>query len=785
MRQINRKLLRDFASHKAQVAGVILVAALGIFMFEGLLLTQTNLRSSIDTAYERTAYEDFRVRVASAPASALQPVADLENVKAVEGRQERDSIGKVDGSQLTMRVVSVPKDRLPLVNGLIVESGRYFEPGDGAVCLVEHHLGKQFGIDEGETVSLVKDGQAIPLEVTGTVVSPEYIRLASGTSDLVSDPSKFGVIFMPEDEVARIFGTDETFNSFVFTVKDKSMAKGTMEAAVAALSPYDVNGATLGEDEIGAYFLKFDISNLGKVSVFFSVMLLWVASLALYVTLTRMVFTQQRQIGVARALGYDSKTILYHYLAFGMVIGLAGGVLGVTGGYFLGRFNAYVYSTALKMPHLPGRTLDPAIMLLGLVLTLVFALPGALIPARNSSRMKPSEAMRVEAGLSLDYGDSRRSQERRRLFPSWLRFPLRNLSRNRKRTVLTCIGLIATVSALVAAGGAEDSIRSTIDRYLDGVIKWDAAAVYSQPQGAGTLESLGGMKGVERVEPLIQLPASMSTDSKSVDVEVFAYREDTEMHDSFPTRGSPQYPQPGEVLLNHTITKELPVETGDRVTFMTPVGALSMKVAGFVNEPMGVNCYANFDYLQGLAGGKVFNVAVARAAPGEADAVTDAFRSLPGVERVTSRREIRDIMDYVIGALRIMIGVIFLVILGIGFAIVFTMVIINVLERRQEVATTRTLGAGKGRIFITLAVETLAVALIAVLPGVALGWFSSWLLVTKIMVSKVVSVSAVYYSTTTVFLLLAFLVVVVLSVLPPSRQLWHLDLASVTKERSG
>ncbi|GAH14869.1 unnamed protein product, partial [marine sediment metagenome] len=55
-----------------------------------------------------------------------------------------------------------------------------------------------------------------------------------------------------------------------------------------------------------------------------------------------------------------------------------------------------------------------------------------------------------------------------------------------------------------------------------------------------------------------------------------------------------------------------------------------------------------------------------------------------------------------------------------------TLVTINLLERRREIATMRTMGASMWEVFGTVTLETLAVGLMALGPGLVLGWFLCW-----------------------------------------------------------
>lgn len=783
-------MLRDLANHRAQVAAIIIVVALGIIMFSGPLLAQRDLRDSINDIYRRTRYEDFAARVESAPLAAAGELSRLPNIEAVEGRVSRDTLASAAGTRLTVRVISVPEKGRPSVNGLILEEGRYLEPGEPGAFMAEHHLSSELGLAPGDTLTLLRDGSRVTLRMTGTVISPEYLRLVRSRAEYVTDPARFGVIFVRFGEAARVFGSGDNVNDFVARVRDGELLDETVSRTGEILEPYGVVGLTTGSEEPGAVTLEFEIDVIGRLALFFAVLLLAVASLALYIAMTQIVFSQQREIGLTRAVGYGRATITAHYLGYGVVLGAAGGVLGVILGYCLARLFIHVYSGIFDLP-LIGSTFDALIALAGVAVAMAFSILGAVVPARHAVRMKPADAMRTEAGIAL-HGAGRRVRPRlsgRSWVPAWLRVSARNLARNRRRTVLTCLGVVATLCLMVTASGGKESLDSAVDKYLNGVLRWDVAAVWSNPIGGEELESARSIDGVLSAEPLLEAPARVTRAGGSVDVQVMAYAEDTDLHGDYPTEGSRARPGPGEIVLNRGITKKLPLHIGDRVTVVTSLGSMPFTVAGFVSEPFGGVAYVNLTYVQGLLERLTgvpgqFNGVVVATAPGRSGKVASALEKAPGVSQVITKSRVLSVFEEMVGAINTIFYIFYIMAFSMGFAILFSMVTVNLFERRREVATIRTLGAGGWRIFSFVTVETVAVVLAAIIPGILLGRLLAWVVIEKLVSSERLAPDVVVSGATLAVIACAALVVMVLSELPSVRKLQRLDLARVTKERA-
>lgn len=791
MSPLNRKLLRDLRTHWAQVCAIVAVVALGIIMFTGPLLATRDLKDSVNDIYRRTRYEDFAATMSSAPSRAAAQVQAIPNVSAAEGRIVRETQARVLGRRLTLRVISVPDSGRPSVNGVIIEEGRYLPPDEAGFCMVEHHLASELRLAPGLPVTLLRDTGDVNLSVSATVISPEYLRLVRSLAEYVTDPAQFGVIFVNESQAASLFGMEGRIDEVVARVADRDALEETMDAAGKVLAPYNVVGLTTGADAPGPMTLSLEMEDITRIALFFALLLLAVASLAVYITMTQIIFSQQREIGVTRALGYPKRSISLHYTGYGVVLGLAGGAVGIAMGFLLSGVYARIYADVFGLPEV-RTALYASIVLAGLGVGLGFSMLGALVPARHAVRMKPADAMRTEGGVAL--GRERFSCKptitERYGFPSWLRICFRNLLRNRRRTLLTWLGVVGTICLLVTASGGKDSVDYGVEKYLNGVLMWDVAGVWGEPVGEETLARVRAMSGVEAAEPFIDVPGRVTLGAESSDVQVQAFEEGSVMHGLYPTSGSDASPGPGEVVLNAGITTRMPVEKGSIVTIGTPVGSLPFKVAGFVSEPFGGICYVNFTYVQSLAARLTgvpgqFNGVVVKVEGGASSfRVANDIRDLQGVAQVITKAGVERIFEEIVGAIRALFIIFYVMAFAMGFAIIFSMITVSLLERSREIATIRTLGAGVGTIFTFLTLETGTVVLAALIPGILLGRLLEWVVIGKLLTSDRIAPDTVITGTTIAFVVVAAIAVMLISELPSVRKLSRLDLARVTKERA-
>ncbi len=212
------------------------------------------------------------------------------------------------------------------------------------------------------------------------------------------------------------------------------------------------------------------------------------------------------------------------------------------------------------------------------------------------------------------------------------------------------------------------------------------------------------------------------------------------------------------------------------------------RIDGFVKEPMGVGCYASLSYVQGIMGKDAFNLVLVKCSPADAGGIAAKLRRMPGVAKVEVKGDtIAAMSDAINGAIRPMFNIVLVMVLAIGFAIVFTLTTIMFLERRQEIATARTLGCSPSSVLRGFLLEMLLAGLIALPAGVLLGWGLCWVLMNKVLSASTTQLAPeMSFAWLPVALLCAaFLAVIALSVLPSFRRISRIDLAGAARERAG
>jgi putative ABC transport system permease protein len=102
------------------------------------------------------------------------------------------------------------------------------------------------------------------------------------------------------------------------------------------------------------------------------------------------VFERTREIGILRAIGWKSWSVMLLIQAEAMVLGLVGGIFGI----IVGWGSLRILSTLPETASVVSASVDPMHLLEGLAIAVVSGLLAGAIPAWRGAHLSPVEALR-------------------------------------------------------------------------------------------------------------------------------------------------------------------------------------------------------------------------------------------------------------------------------------------------------------------------------------------------------------------------------------------------------
>jgi lipoprotein-releasing system permease protein len=131
---------------------------------------------------------------------------------------------------------------------------------------------------------------------------------------------------------------------------------------------------------------------------FITVAILVVAAFGVYNVLSIMINQKRREIAILRAIGYGPPQILRLVFYQGLVLGVAGGAVGLVLGYGLCRlFGSLDLGIEIGGSNHLLISYDASIYLVAFSAALASSLLAAYLPARSASRLSPMDIIRSES----------------------------------------------------------------------------------------------------------------------------------------------------------------------------------------------------------------------------------------------------------------------------------------------------------------------------------------------------------------------------------------------------
>jgi putative ABC transport system permease protein len=779
------KRRRDIGRQKWQFIAVVVTVTLGVSMFAGTFNAYLNLGSSMESTYERLAMADNTV--VGTDEGFVDTVAGLDGVATAIERRQADVPFAIGEYSFLGRMVAMPAPDQPDVNQVDIDEGTYLDPSNSTGVVVEAHAASEFELSVGDTFSIV----GTEVTVIGIATSPEYLWPARDSQNLFTPPKSFGVVFVLEDVLAG--GDSTAIIDQVLVLYDEDADVEIVDEAVQA-SADNANAASVQTlaDHPSNSSLQMEVQGLRTMAIAFPLLFLLASGMAIYVVITRLVFSQRGVIGTLRATGFSSRALSNHYRSYGVGVGLVGAALGAVFGGILGRLMTAMYTVILGIPDLVA-PIHPGTVIAGFVFGAVAGALAAVPPARTVARMAPAEAMRGEAPAE----PGKRSIFETLIPPlrnapvRW-RMTLRGIGRNKKRSASMVLGVVLAMTLILAAWGMVDTMLLAIDRQFTEIALEDATVVHGVPVGEDQLAAVSETIGVEHAEPVIGLQVSIHGNGESYSTILEGYAQDTKVH-GFET------PLPlNGMFVGQAMQDILQVNKGDSVTVRVPAfdTEFTTTIEGFVDEPLGTMAYMNIADVVGTLGEA--NPAVTSeqlAAPGNTtikaqfedgqgtSVVIDRIKDLDGVAAVIDATLLRELVEefqiffYAFAGMMLIFGG------AMAFALIFNTISVNVAERSGEFASMRANGLTHSRVAAMIAGENLLLTAMGILPGALVGYLAAVAFMGSFSSDQfplTANVRPVSYLAAAA----AMFVVAGLSLIPAVRAVKRINVGEIVRERS-
>ncbi|HSV72968.1 MAG TPA: FtsX-like permease family protein [Chthonomonadales bacterium] len=786
--RLHLKLVRDLLAARWQFLAIALVAALGVALYYGLMLSLERQRGSYERTYEVLGFADVWVPLRRAPRPVVATLAGLPGIRAVEGRiSQVVEVEQTGGRRPRVigRLISMPVGREPAMNRVKVLAGRPLGARSHREVLLEVQFAQANGYRPGDRIYPRFGGRRVAFTVAGIVSSPEFIYAVMGGGVGLPMPGVFGAMFVPEQTLGPLTGMAGQVNEVTLLTEPGEEARAG-NAVRERLRAYGTDTPVLRAQQPSNRLLQSDLEGNRPFLVIMPMLFLASASLAVGLMLARWVQAQRGIIGFLRASGMAQGAVLRHYLGVGLLIGIAGGVAGLLIGWAFGAWLGAAYDAIIKTPFKADEA-RPDLAATAFLLSIAACLAGALGPARRAAAIPPAEAMHGETPMQT-------GRLPRLRLPLSLVLPTRNLLRRPLRTAGMAAGIASAVILMVIAGTFRDSMTSALDESLDDFRRFNVTVAFVPERSERTVRAIAHWPGVLRAEPTLDIPVKASHDGRRQDTAIMGITADARLRMLRDMDGRRVLPEAGGILFADPLARRIDLESGDVVRLTYPQNVVGRRATGLfragvrIRSMVGLPVYMEMGQLRRryaqrlqMPPDAVSGAVIAVDSERLPETQARLFRT-DGVAMVLTLPELKRQIDELTAFAQTFIAVMFLLGAAMAFAVVYTVTDIVLWERTRELATLRTMGYDMGGVARLVTLENLQVATlgiaIAIYPALAA---AQWMLdasSTEGFTMLLVTGPGTYLQAT-----VGTLAVVVLAQWPGLRRIRRLDLAEAIRLR--
>lgn len=787
MRALDRKLVRDLWRLKGQVATIAAVVACGIAAFVALRGTFTSLRESQTSYYERQRFGDVFATLRRAPESLRPRVEEIPGVALAYTRLAETIMLPMDDmpEPAVGRVVSLPPDGVPPLDGVFLVSGRLPRVGHSEEAVILEAFATAHGLNVGDRLPAVLNGTRRDVRIVGIGMSPEFIFAVSNALDFTGDPKRFCVLWMDRGAVAPIFQMEGAFDDLVLRLQPRASEAGVIEALDRLLGPYGAFGAVGRSKQISHSMLEGELQQLEGMAIWIPALFLFVAAFLLNVVLTRLVYLQRPQIATLQAVGYPSWRIGAHFVELVSVVVVAGAIVGIALGAFLGDGMSTLYAQYFHFPEAIFHV-DPKLAAIGVLVSVVAALVGALGAVRSILRLAPAEAMRPPTPFLYRLGFIERLGIDR-IFGGSGRMVLRELRRQPIRTLLSSLGIALGIGIVIIGRFQADAFEELIDVQFFRAWREDLSVAFVRAAPLRVVREFAQLPGVELAEGERYVPVRYRVGARFRDSVVIGHLDAPELRRLLDRDGVLVDVPPEGLLLSAKLAELLGVRPGAEIQVEVKEGERRIRAVpliAVIDDTFGLMGHMRMEPLHRLMGEEQrVSLVMLRVDPRSMADVQARLKAMPGVGSVTRRMSIIERFRAQSGETMLfftMVLTLFAAVITIG--VVYNNARVALSLRGRDLASLRVLGFTRGEISSVLLGELGVQVLLAVPLGLYIGDAMARLIASNVDPEQYrlpVHISAATY---------AFAVAVaissgIVSALFVRRRLDKLDLVEVLKER--
>ena len=722
MKKLLLKTLRDIKQSKGQFIAIILIIAVGAFFSTGLLTLSTGLKTYTEQYYKENNLSDLYVYYSQISDSDISSLEKIKGINKIEKRITFEGKQKFDDLTTDLKIHSIPKNN-EINRSTIIEGS---VPTTKNEIMIDSRYAKEHNFNVNDQITINVNNADYKFIISGLCENVEHAYNIKDASLVVPDHKIYGVAYISDESISELFG-DTIYNELMIDIDNSYDSEAIGETIEENSKDSNYLYYLTKERTISYSNTASTIASNGSMSIILPLVLFMVASVIIYLTLSRIVDSQRNQIGVMKALGVKNSKIILHYINYSIFVGILGSIIGSILGFVLftqignSQFDAIYSFPDFKL------SINVLFAIPTIVLSIVLGIIAAYFSCKKVLKENAAQAMRPKPPKNSKPILLER-------FPSiWTRLSygnkliLRNIFLTKQRALFTSCGLIVCVVLLIVAFGYILSMTSLVGK-VDTLNKYDLRLDYKTPLVDNSLDLPNFIEDHYLVSELAVQFINSDNTSNKVDTTLLVTEKDNKLikiHDINSNEISLDYTG---VIISRTFANKYKISEGDKIdlSFISPNlkdKSLTANVSKISEQYINDVIYCTPKYLESFD--IDFLPSTILVDINDSKSLDDAITTFKENDSIIKVSSISDLKDTITASMEqsypAMITFIFSAVI-LAAAAIYTISSINIFDRTRELATLKVLGYQKNKINNLIFRENIMIAIFSAIVALPLGY---------------------------------------------------------------
>lgn len=722
MKKLLLKTLRDIKQSKGQFIAIILIIAVGAFFSTGLLTLSTGLKTYTEQYYKENNLSDLYVYYSQISDSDISSLEKIKGINKIEKRITFEGKQKFDDLTTDLKIHSIPKNN-KINRSTIIEGS---VPTNKNEIMIDSRYAKEHNFNVNDQITINVNNADYKFIISGLCENVEHAYNIKDASLVVPDHKIYGVAYISDESISELFG-DTIYNELMIDIDNSYDSEAIGETIEENSKDSNYLYYLTKERTISYSNTASTIASNGSMSIILPLVLFMVASVIIYLTLSRIVDSQRNQIGVMKALGVKNSKIILHYINYSIFVGILGSIIGSILGFVLftqignSQFDAIYSFPDFKL------SINVLFAIPTIVLSIVLGIIAAYFSCKKVLKENAAQAMRPKPPKNSKPILLER-------FPSiWTRLSygnkliLRNIFLTKQRALFTSCGLIVCVVLLIVAFGYILSMTSLVGK-VDTLNKYDLRLDYKTPLVDNSLDLPNFIEDHYLVSELAVQFINSDNTSNKVDTTLLVTEKDNKLIKIHDINSNEISLDDTGVIISRTFANKYKISEGDKIhlSFISPNlkdKSLTANVSKISEQYINDVIYCTPKYLESFD--IDFLPSTILVDINDSKSLDDAITTFKENDSIIKVSSISDLKDTITASMEqsypAMITFIFSAVI-LAAAAIYTISSINIFDRTRELATLKVLGYQKNKINNLIFRENIMIAIFSAIVALPLGY---------------------------------------------------------------